>query len=327
MSNYSKYMIGEANSIVNASKKINDDKVEKFLFLLNACKQNKAKLIVSGVGKSGIIGKKIASTFCSLGVMSLYLNPLDSLHGDIGIVDEKDLLLVISNSGETDELVSILPYLSNRKVKIISILGKEDSTIAKCSVLSFDASVEREVCPLNLAPTTSSIVAMSIGDCLAAAWIEKSKLSEIDFALNHPAGALGKKLTLKTKDIMINKKEIEMIESSSTLDCIIESITSNGIGTALVKSQSNNNKIDGIITDGDIRRSFKKINNKSLGELKANDLMSKNPICIDQDSLAIDALNLMQNSDKGEVSILPVLDENEFVIGLVRLHDLIKAGF
>lgn len=326
MEKFSKYMLMEAKSIINASEKIKEHDIAVILDYLEECKKNKSKLILTGVGKSGIVAKKIASTFCSLGIMSLYLNPLDSLHGDIGIVDKRDLVIVLSNSGETNELLTILPYLSSRGVKIVSILGNDTSTIAKHSQVVLDASVEREVCPLNLAPTASTIVAMAIGDCLAAAWIERSKLSETDFAINHPAGSLGKRLTLKCKDIMLKPGEFDLVQLETAFSDIISSITTYGIGATIVEYQKGLNKIEGIITDGDIRRALQAKKNIDLKNIKAKDIMSNNPVCIDQEELAIIALEIMENNSKGEISILPVVDDNKKILGLLRLHDLIKSG-
>lgn len=326
MSNIINFMNMEAQSIINASQKINQDDIEEILNLLKICKANKSKLILTGVGKSGIIAKKIASTFCSLGIMSIYLNPLDSLHGDIGIVDKSDLVFVLSNSGETSELLTILPYLSSRGVKIVSILGKDTSTIAKLSDVVLDASVEREVCPLNLAPTASTIVAMALGDCLAAAWIQKSNLSETDFAINHPSGSLGKRLTLKCKDLMIRLGSFQLIELNTKFPEVITSLTMDGIGAAIVECKKEPKKIKGIITDGDVRRALSSKSIIDLKLIKAKDIMSNNPICIDQNKLAIEALEIMENNSKGEISVLPVVDDSDNIHGLLRLHDLIKSG-
>lgn len=320
------YMHMEAQSITSAANKINKEEIDLIMNLLDECKRNRSKFIITGVGKSGIIAKKIASTFCSLGIMSLYLNPLDSLHGDIGIVDEKDLVLVLSNSGETGELINIIPFLSNRGVNIISILGNNTSTLAKESLVVLDASVEREICPLNLAPTASTIVAMAIGDCLAASWIERSELSPNEFAINHPAGSLGKRLTLKCKDLMLKMGEFELIQPSTKFGDIISSLTNFGIGASLVEKKKNSGEIGGIITDGDIRRSLQSKFDKSTKSLLAKDIMSINPICINKETLAIKALEIMEDNHKGEITVLPVINDENKIFGLLRLHDLIKAG-
>ena len=316
----------EAKAIASTAEKLDHYQVEESFNLLKSCFRNRGKLITSGVGKSGIVARKIAATFSSLGLTSLYLNPLDALHGDLGIADKNDLALVISNSGETKEIIEILPHLKKRGIKLIGILGKKESKLNQICDVFLDSSVDRESCPLNLAPTTSTSVALAIGDALAAVLIERENISKKDFATNHPAGNLGKKLTLKAKDLMIPKNNIKCLTVNMEIITIIEYLTKDGIGACCVFNSTNDNKLIGLITDGDLRRALRKNPTNSWSNLTAKNLMSRDPITINQEELAIDALKLMENNRKKSISVLPVIDNSSEFIGILRLHDLIQSG-
>ncbi len=326
MSALTNCLLIEAKAIATTAEKLDNLEVEATFDLLKSCVKNRGKLITSGVGKSGIVARKIAATFSSLGLTSLYLNPLDALHGDLGIAECDDVALVISNSGETREILEIAPHLKRRGIKFIGILGNRNSSLNEICDTFLDSSVDRESCPLNLAPTTSTSVALAIGDALAAVWIEREKISRIDFATNHPAGNLGKKLTLKTKDLMIPINKIKNLSPEMGITQIIEYLTKDGIGACCVFDKSNSKKLIGIITDGDLRRALKENKSDQWPELKAKTIMTNDPIIINEEELAIDALNLMENNRKKSVSVLPVLDNESNLLGLVRLHDLIQSG-
>ena len=326
MSALTNCLLIEAKAIASTAEKLDNLEVEATFDLLKSCVKNRGKLITSGVGKSGIVARKIAATFSSLGLTSLYLNPLDALHGDLGIAECDDVALVISNSGETREILEIAPHLKRRGIKFIGILGNRNSSLNEICDTFLDSSVDRESCPLNLAPTTSTSVALAIGDALAAVWIEREKISRIDFATNHPAGNLGKKLTLKTKDLMIPINKIKNLSPEMGITQIIEYLTKDGIGACCVFDKSNSKKLIGIITDGDLRRALKENKSDQWPELKAKTIMTNDPIIINEEELAIDALNLMENNRKKSVSVLPVLDNESNLLGLVRLHDLIQSG-
>ena len=193
----------ESSAIAAAAERLSSEQVEAALALLERCADRKAKLVITGVGKSGIVARKIAATFSSIGLMALFLNPTDALHGDLGVVAPEDVCLLLSNSGETTELLEVLPHLKRRGTGRIAIVGRADSSLARGSDVVLEAGVDREVCPLNLAPTASTAVAMAIGDALAAVWMERRGISPADFALNHPAGSLGKQLTLTAADLMV----------------------------------------------------------------------------------------------------------------------------
>ena len=318
----------EAAAILSAEKRLDSKEVENCLRLLDQSFLNKSKLILSGVGKSGIVARKIAATFSSIGLIAIYLNPLDALHGDIGIVGNQDVTILLSNSGETDEIIEIIPHLKKRGSSLIALVGNINSTIAKQCDQVLDASVNKEVCPLNLAPTASTAVAMSIGDALAAVWMQRQGISQQDFAYNHPAGSLGKKLTLSAIDLMIPIEEVRGIDEDSPLEEVINSLTSDGLGAAWIKDPKNNQRIKGLITDGDLRRALKLYSPEKWTNLSAKNIMSTNLISITAKELAINAMRLMEENEQGKViSLLPIIDDKKNLIGLLRLHDLVNAGF
>lgn len=224
----------EAAAIAAAAERLDGAHVEAALALLEGCRARRAKLVVSGVGKSGIVARKIAANFSAIGLTAVYLSPVDALHGDLGIVAADDVVLLVSNSGETDELLAILPHLQRRGTARIALVGRVHSSLARGCDVVLDGSVDREICPLNLAPTASTAVTMAIGDALAAVWMERSGVSAADFAVNHPAGALGRKLTLCASDLMVPARDIEPLERHSALDDVIRVLTNAFPGTAWV---------------------------------------------------------------------------------------------
>ena len=316
----------ESAAILASAKRLNNDQVEKTLRLLEECFENKKKLLLTGVGKSGIVARKLAATFSSIGLTSIYLNPIDALHGDLGIVDKADLCILLSNSGETQELIQLIPHLRNKGSIQIGILGNLNSTLATQSDAFLDASVNKEVCPLNLAPTASTTVAMAIGDALAVVLMEKRGISRKDFAVNHPAGKLGRELTLKVSDLMKPSNQLNPLFKNSSFREIVLEITRGSIGSCWIKEQDKDNKLIGLITDGDLRRALKKYEPKEWENLVAEEIMTKDPIVISHDKFAIEALELMEKNRKKPISLLPVLGKNSEFIGLLRLHDLIQAG-
>lgn len=326
MNSLSQCLREEASAISAAADRLSSLEVEKALDLLTYCIINKEKLIITGVGKSGIVARKIAATFSSIGLMSLYLNPLDALHGDLGIVSENDVCLLMSNSGETLEILQIIPHLKRRKTKTIALVGKKDSTLAKEADVVLFGGVDKEVCPLNLAPTASTAVAMAIGDALAAVLMERQSISSSDFALNHPAGQLGKQLTLTVGDLKIPISEVPSITTESVLEEIIFSITENGIGCSWVEDPSKEGEIIGIITDGDLRRALKENQPKRWNYLLAKDLMTKNPITINHKILVIEAIEMMEINRKKPITVMPITNNKNKLIGFLKLHDLIQAG-
>jgi arabinose-5-phosphate isomerase len=318
----------EAAAIAEAALRLPADQVDAALALLDACSGKRAKLVITGVGKSGIVARKIAATFSSIGLMAIYLNPVDALHGDLGVVASDDLALLLSNSGETEELLAILPHLKRRGTPCMALVGRISSSLARGCAVVLDGSVDREVCPLNLAPTASTAVAMAIGDALAAVWMERRGISPEDFALNHPAGALGKQLTLTAADLMVPVSRLAPLQLQAPLPEVIAHLTTDGVGASWVTSQAvgQEDQLAGLITDGDLRRALQTHGPEQWSQLRAADLMTRDPITVVSSTLAIDALKQMEHNRRKAIGVLPVLHDNGALAGLLRLHDLVQAG-
>jgi arabinose-5-phosphate isomerase len=307
----------EADSITNAADKLDAASVEKALDILATCN---GKVVVTGVGKSGVIAQKIAQTLTSTGTMAVFLQPSDALHGGLGVVANDDVVIALSNSGETDELLAILPSIRARGCRVISIVGNKDSTLAAQSDALLDASVDKEACPLNLAPTASTTVALAIGDALAMTLMESKGHSQNDFALNHPAGRLGKRLTLSVRDLMHESPNVS--PDASWLD-VVKAISKSALGAVNVIDQ--NLKLLGIVTDGDLRRTIERTSPDALSALNAESMMTASPITASPDMLAFDALKLMEERPS-QISVLPVVDDESKCVGLLRLHDIVRSG-
>ncbi len=316
----------EASAIAAAAERLSSEQVEAALDLLERCADRKAKLVITGVGKSGIVARKIAATFSSIGLMALYLNPLDALHGDLGVVAPEDVCLMLSNSGETSELLEVLPHLKRRGTGRIAIVGRGESSLARGSDVVLVAGVDREVCPLNLAPTASTAVAMAIGDALAAVWMERRGISPTDFALNHPAGSLGKQLTLTAADLMVPTSKLHPLQPHTPLPEVIGGLTRDGIGSGWVECPDRPGALLGILTDGDLRRALQEHGTEAWPDLTAKDLMTADPITVEGDVLVVRALERMERNRRKPISVLPVVNAQQRMLGLLRLHDLVQAG-
>ena len=316
----------EAAAIAEAADRLSSTQVEGALELLERCADRKAKLVITGVGKSGIVARKIAATFSSIGLMALYLNPLDALHGDLGVVAPDDICLLLSNSGETSELLEVLPHLKRRGTSRIALVGKADSSLARGSDVVREASVDREVCPLNLAPTASTAVAMAIGDALAAVWMERRGISPADFAINHPAGSLGKQLTMTVADLMVPAFQLPALQPNTPLPEVISQLTQGVIGSGWVENPHNAGCLLGLITDGDLRRALRDHSSETWASLKASDLMTADPITVHAELMAVKAIQKMEHNRRKPISVLPVVNAEGQLEGLLRLHDLVQAG-
>ena len=316
----------EAAAIAAAAGRLDPAQVDQALVLLNRCADQRSKLVITGVGKSGIVARKIAATFSSIGLMALYLNPLDALHGDLGVVAAEDVALLLSNSGETQELIEILPHLRRRGTARIALVGRLESSLARGCEVVLDGSVDREVCPLNLAPTASTAVAMAIGDALAAVWMERRGISPADFALNHPAGALGKQLTLTVGDLMVPAARLHPLEATDSLSAVIARLTRDGLGACWVRKDGLVDQLAGLITDGDLRRALESHPPARWAQLRAGELMTADPITVGPDLLAVEALERMERNRRKPIGVLPVLGDGGPMLGLLRLHDLVQAG-
>ena len=310
----------ESDAIAQTATRLEAPAVERVVDLLASCK---GKVVILGVGKSGIIGQKIAATMTSAGTAALYLHPSDALHGGLGIVQANDVVIVLSNSGETDEIVAMLPYLKNRQVAIVAIVGNLNSTLARRADVVLDASVDKEACPLNLAPTTSTTVALAIGDALAMTVMKVKGLTSDDFAVNHPAGRLGKRLTLTVGDLMHRDDENPTVGTGSSWVEVVRAISKGGLGAVCVVDDAG--RLAGIITDGDLRRAIEQTSHESLAKLTCDEFMTCKPVVATPELLAYDALRLMEDRPS-QIAVLPVVDQDQMCVGLIRVHDIVRNG-
>jgi arabinose-5-phosphate isomerase len=310
----------EADAITRTSHRIARAEVERAVEILAACR---GKVVLLGLGKSGIIAQKIAATMTSTGTAAIYLHPSDALHGGLGIVSQDDVVLALSNSGETDEVIAILPHLVHRRVPIIALVGNLNSTLARRADVLLDASVDQEACPLNMAPTTSTTVALAIGDALAVVLMQVKGLTTDDFAQNHPAGRIGKRLTLKVADLMHSGEDNPTISSDAPWLEVIAAITRGGLGA--VNVVDNRGRLLGIITDGDLRRTIQKIEHAELETLTSSMMMTRDPVVAQPEILAYNALRLMEDRPR-QISVLPVVTEEHLCVGLIRVHDIVRSG-
>ncbi|SNZ06570.1 arabinose-5-phosphate isomerase [Persephonella hydrogeniphila] len=275
------------------------------------------KVIVTGMGKSGHIGQKIAATLASTGTPAFFLHPAEAIHGDLGMISKGDIVLAISNSGETPELLAIIPTIKRWGYRVISITNNPNSTLAKESDVHLYLNVKKEACPLNLAPTSSSTSTLALGDALAVALLELRGFTAEDFARFHPGGSLGKKL-MKVSEIMHTGEELPLVKPDTPLKETVIVMSEKGFGAALVVE--NKNHLSGIITDGDLRRFIKK--GGSIDKSKTEDAMTKKPKAVREDMLVIEALEIMERYN---ITVLPVIKEDK-PIGLVHMHDILKSG-
>lgn len=292
--------------------------VEKAAELIMNCK---GKLALSGMGKSGLIAQKLAATFSSTGTPAFFLHPGESLHGDLGVLQSGDVLVVLAKSGESDEVIQMLQVVKKLGNPVIAILGNSNSTAAKMSTVIISAKVSREADKLNLAPTASTTVSLVVGDALAAMVSELKGFEPENFALFHPAGQLGKRLLLAVDDLLQKDVPLPVAKFDDSMKELLEMITRPNLGGAMVVN--NEGKLTGIVTDGDVRRSILEIGN--ILNQPIEKIMTKDPIRITSGTRAIDALELMENRPS-QISVLPVVDESDRPVGLLRLHDLVRAG-
>lgn len=303
----------ESNAIANLANYIDTNFENAVKFIYNS----KGRVIVTGIGKSANIATKIVATFNSTGTPAVFMHAADAIHGDLGNVLQDDVVICISKSGNTPEIKVLLPLIKNYGNKIIAITGNIDSFLGKNADFTLNTFVEKEACPNNLAPTTSTTAQLVMGDALAVCLLELKEFSSSDFAKYHPGGALGKRLYLRVSDLIKNNEIPQVSENDSVVKVIVE-ISEKRLGvTAVVK----NSKIIGIITDGDIRRMLTK--STEINHLTARDIMSKNPKTIYDDAMAIEALNRLETNS---ITQILVTDHEDNYIGVVHLHDLIKEG-
>ena len=312
----------ESEAIAKTASRLQAAELDRVLAILTSCQ---GKIVLLGVGKSGIIAQKIAATMTSSGTAAINLHPSDALHGGLGIVTPSDVVMMLSNSGETSELLELLPYIKHRNVPLVAIVGRLTSTIAKRADAVLDASVDQEACPLNLAPTTSTTVTLALGDALAMTLMRARGLTEADFASNHPAGQLGKRLTLRVADLMHSGSENPTIGGDASWMDIVATITQYGLGAVNVVDAEG--RLLGIVTDGDLRRSLQRVGPRdfAFANLRCDELMTRNPVVTNPEMLAFDALRLMEDRPS-QINVLPVVDGDGMCVGLVRLHDIVRSG-
>ncbi len=303
----------EAQSIAGLASFINDD----FENAVNAIANSKGRVVVSGIGKSAVIAQKIVATFNSTGTPSIFMHAADAIHGDLGIVQQEDVVIIISKSGGSPEIKVLVPLIKNFGNVLIGIVGSIDSFLAKNSTIVLNTTIEQEACPNNLAPTTSTTAQLVMGDALAVCLMELKGFQTNDFAKFHPGGMLGKKLYLRVSDLFANNEKPKVLAQQSLKEVIVE-MTTKRLGITAVVDGDNN--LMGIITDGDLRRMLEKT--VAIDKVKAGDIMTPNPKTIGPDELAVDALDQLR---KKEISQLAVIEKGKY-LGIIHLHDLIREG-
>jgi len=307
----------EAQSLLDLAERI-DENFSRAVELLYQCA---GKVVLMGMGKSGLVGRKIASTFASTGTPSFFLHPAEGLNGDFGMLAKEDLIIAISNSGETRELLEVLPLIKRYGNRLITLTGNANSTLSKAGDVNLDIRVKEEACPLGLAPTSSTTATLALGDALAVALMGKKDFKEEDFAMLHPGGALGKRLLLKVEDLMHVGKAFPMVSEKTLMKDAIFEITSKRLGVTAVCNTEGH--LMGVITDGDLRRALEKFND--LFNREASEVMTKNPKWIEKDDLAAKAVQRMEEYSITSLFVFKKAGE-KVPVGIIHLHDLLKAG-
>jgi arabinose-5-phosphate isomerase len=293
---------------------------ENFVRAVEIIKHCKGKVVVTGVGKSGLICAKIAATLSSTGTPAFFLHSGDALHGDLGMVMRDDVVVAVSNSGETDEILKLLPHFKHHGLMLIVITGNPESTLAKAGEVVLDVRVKEEACPLGLAPTTSTTVTLAMGDALAVILLEQKRFNEADFAMRHPGGMLGRKLLLRVEDLMYRGERLPLVQETTTVKDALFEITAKRLGVTGVINHKQ--QLVGVLTDGDLRRGLE--SKGQILDLATRDLMTRNPKTIPAETLASEAVAVME---KFPITSLFVLEHgNKKPVGIVHLHDLIKSG-
>ena len=303
----------ESEAVAGLVERINDD-FAHIVHHIDKCQH----LVITGMGKSGIIGKKIASTFSSLGLPTLFIHAAEASHGDLGMIVKNDTVIAISNSGETEEVLKLLPSFKRINCTLVAVTGKPESTLAKCSDYVLNVGVQEEACSIDLVPTASTTATLALGDALAVAFMELRGIKEEDFAQNHPGGTLGRRLLTTVADLMHVGDGIPKVFENVEAQEVIAEMSQKRLGFTLVTNQ--NGKLKGMVTDGDLRRLMEK--NKDISKLNASNMMAKKPKTITQETLAAKAIQVMEEHS---ITSLIVSNENE-IEGVIHLHDILKAG-
>jgi arabinose-5-phosphate isomerase len=305
----------EAKAILNMVDLVQDD-IAHTIEMILACK---GRVIVTGVGKSGIIGKKITATLASTGTPALFLHPAEGLHGDLGMVTSSDIVLALSKSGESEEVINIVPSIKRIGSKLIAFVGNENSTLASFADRIISIGNVEEVCPLGLAPTTSTTLMLTLGDAIAIALLKARNFTQDDFAIYHPGGSLGKRILFNVHAVMKQTKKNPILKDISTVRDAIFNMTDSGLGAASIVNEYG--KLVGIITDGDIRRALAE--GENFMNMTIEHLFNQNPITVQGNQLAVEALTIMENK---KINVLPVVNDGNEPIAMIHLHDLTKLG-
>ncbi len=305
----------EAAAVSALAARLDDSFIAAHQLLLNC----RARVVVTGMGKSGHIANKIAATLASTGTPAFFLHPAEASHGDLGMITDDDVVLALSNSGESLEILAIVPFLKRRAISLIAMTGNPNSTMAREASVHLNTAVEKEACPLNLTPTASTTATLALGDALAISLLEARGFSEQDFALTHPGGTLGKRLLIRIADLMhIGERLPQISERASLQDALLE-MTRKGLGATAVVDDANH--LIGIFTDGDLRRTLEK--NADLRGVKIADVMTRNPRTMPSDKLAAEAAQLMQSR---KITCVLIVDQQNCLLGALHTHDLMRAG-
>jgi len=297
------------------SKRLDDDFTQACQYLLDCS----GRIVVMGMGKSGHIARKIAATLASTGSPAFFVHPAEARHGDIGMITKNDVILVISKSGETEEIVSLLPFIKRLSIPLISITGKANSTIAKMASVNLDASVEKEACPLGLAPTTSTTTALVMGDALSIALLEKRGFTKQDFARSHPGGSLGRQLLLRVEEVMHQGENMPCVSHDALLKTALVEMTQKKLGMTTITNLQG--ELIGVFTDGDVRRAFDK--NANVHQTLISEVMTKKPRVIPPETLAAEALQIMESL---KITSLIVTNAENKPVGVIHMHDVLRAG-
>lgn len=292
-----------------------DENIEKVVELIL---NSKGKVVITGIGKSGLIGKKIASTLASTGTHAIFMNSAEGLHGDLGMICPEDVVIGISNSGNSEEVLSLLPSIKRIGASIVAMTGNANSPLGRAAQYILNIGIDREGCPLNLAPMSSATSTLVMGDALAAILIQKRNFKPENFAVYHPGGTLGRRLLMKVKDVMHSGDKIPLVPDDSTVDELILTMTKKRLGAVCVMHED---KMVGIITEGDLRRALG--HKEKFFAMKAEDIMTKNFTQVEEDIMAIEALDVMENRES-QISVLPVMKDGHLT-GIVRVHDLLNV--
>jgi len=318
------------NTFIHSAKAVITAELEAIQALANrldenferACKTiltSSGRIVITGMGKSGHISNKIAATLASTGTPSFFVHPSEALHGDLGMITAEDVVIAISNSGTTSELLTLSAVIKRQGTKVIAMTGSVDSDLARLADVHLDIGVEKEACPLDLAPTSSTTVTLVMGDALAVALLEARDFTPEDFARSHPGGRLGKRLLVHVKDIMHDQANIPLVSPETTLKKAIIEMTGKNLGTTLIADK--NNKLCGIFTDGDLRRAFE--SGTDMSATSIGEMASMNCYTAQVSDLAVSALNIMQDK---QITVLPIVDKDGNAVGILHMHDLLKSG-